>query len=104
MASWPRRGGSYFETKSSPIIRGDAIAALELPPEPNGSVRDPGQLSDKVGQDLKEIFQEPECSSKHDGPRQHAGMFHPMSSAKYYSYEKQPTQVEVPLDDGVFTN
>ncbi len=42
------------------------MAALESPAKPNGSVSGPEQLSDKVEQDLKEIFQEAECSSKHD--------------------------------------
>ena len=61
------------------------MATLELPAKPNGSVRDSEQLSDKVEQDLKEIFQEAECSSYHDETEATCWKF---PVVKYYSYEK----------------
>ena len=77
------------------------MAALELSAKPNGSVSDPEQLSDKVEQDLKESFQEAECSSKHDKTEATCWNYCiPFPGVKYYSYEKWPTQVEVPVDDG----
>ena len=65
------------------------MAALESPAKPNGSVSGPEQLSDKVEQDLKEIFQEAECSSKHDETEATRwNYFIPFPGVKYYSYEK----------------
>ena len=65
------------------------MTALEFPAKPNGSVSDPEQLSDKVEQDLIDIFQEAECSPKHDEAEATRWNYYiPFPGVKYYSYEK----------------